>query len=310
MIRKVSIKQGSVGANTTRNTSEPLQREIIMPICKLDEMTWEDVDNLKRDQTIIFIPISPIEAHGPHLPLGTDIFAARDIADRAAIIVTAQSPEISAVLGNPIPLGCAMTAADFPGTISLSGIAMKLVVFDVVRSFVRHGFHNIIIVNHHLDPIHMKAILSAIDEISDLYSARIAELCSRVTYTEIVTKETEMIQAMGLNVNQELHADIKETSFIKYRYPELLRRNFVDLPPVLLDVKECMHQGCTTFRQMGAEEAYVGSPAASTKELGRLHLEEYGQLTAELALKLLNGHSLPEIHPRILKFLKRKVLLE
>jgi creatinine amidohydrolase len=187
---------------------------------------------------------------------------------------------------------------------------MKLVVFDVVRSFVQHGFLNVVIVNHHLDPIHMKAILSAIDEISDLYNARIAELCSRVAYAGIVTKVTDMVQAMGLDENQELHADVKETSFIKYHYPELLRSNFIDLPPVLLDIKECLRQGYTTFRQMGADMAYMGSPAASTEELGGLHLEEYGQLTAELALKLINGHTLPEIHPKIIKFLERKVLLE
>ena len=43
-----------------------------MSFLKLDEMSWLEVENLNKEKTIIFLPIGPVEEHGPHLPLGTD----------------------------------------------------------------------------------------------------------------------------------------------------------------------------------------------------------------------------------------------
>ena len=63
----------------------------------LDHMTWEDVDKLDRDKTIFFLPFSPIEEHGPHLPLGTDFYGARDAAELAIQMV-----RINKAIPNPV----------------------------------------------------------------------------------------------------------------------------------------------------------------------------------------------------------------
>ena len=87
-----------------------------MSFLKLDEMSWVEVENLNKDKSIIFIPIGPVEEHGPHLPLGTDFFAARDIAELAAHYVTQQDNTLHTVVAPVIPVGCSQTAADFPGS--------------------------------------------------------------------------------------------------------------------------------------------------------------------------------------------------
>jgi creatinine amidohydrolase len=43
-----------------------------MAILELAELTWEDVRDLNRARTVVVLPVGAIEAHGPHLPLGTD----------------------------------------------------------------------------------------------------------------------------------------------------------------------------------------------------------------------------------------------
>ena len=41
-------------------------------------MSWKDISNLDRE-TIFFISVGTMEAHGPHLPVGNDLFIARHV---------------------------------------------------------------------------------------------------------------------------------------------------------------------------------------------------------------------------------------
>jgi creatinine amidohydrolase len=281
-----------------------------MGLLKLAEMTWPEVERLDKNKTLVLIPISPIEEHGPHLPLGTDIFGARDIAAMAARLVLEKDQTLKVLLAPEIPLGCASITADFPGTISLRGSTLFQVVSDVCRSLVTHGFRYIVISNHHLDPVHMKAILSAIEEISAKYDVHITETASRSVYAGLETEETRQGQALGADMDRELHADIRETSFIRYCYPSLCKQDPEKLPAVFVDVRQGFRKGYKTFKQMGANAGYIGSPGLATPDYGRLHLEEGARLAAELALKLIRGEELPEINPRIRKFLDLHVKLD
>jgi creatinine amidohydrolase len=71
-----------------------------------------------------------------------------------------------------------------------------------------------------------------------------------------------------------------------------------------------MHDGHTTFKQMGADLGYVGSPAQSDPTFGRLHLEACVRQTVDLALNLLGGRPLPPIDPRVKSFLADHVRLD
>ncbi len=42
-------------------------------------MNLRDIEKLEREKTIFLMAVSPIEVHGPHLPLGTDVFVAEDL---------------------------------------------------------------------------------------------------------------------------------------------------------------------------------------------------------------------------------------
>ena len=43
-----------------------------MAIRELADLTWEEVRDLDRPRTVALLPMGAVEAHGPHLPLGTD----------------------------------------------------------------------------------------------------------------------------------------------------------------------------------------------------------------------------------------------
>ena len=48
-------------------------------ILKFEELNWKQIQELDYKKTIFYLTISPLEEHGPHLPVGTDIFTARDV---------------------------------------------------------------------------------------------------------------------------------------------------------------------------------------------------------------------------------------
>jgi len=277
---------------------------------KFEELTWPEVSDLDRDRTILFLPLSPIEEHGPHLPLGTDFFAARDIAAAACELVLEEDPGLEIVLMPVIPLGCCGITADFPGTVSLRGSTMAGVVADVCSSLAKYGFRYIVVSNHHLDPVHVKAVLTGIEEVESRYDVRIIETLGRIVYSGMETEEAGMIRGMGLDPQKEVHADVKETAFVGAQYSSLIRGDVLDLLPVKIDVEKGIREGFKTFRTMGAEQGFLGSPSKATEELGRLHLEEGARLTADLAIKLIRGEKLPEINDRMKRVLDKYIRLD
>ena len=281
-----------------------------MSFLKFDEMSWVEIENLNKDKTVIFVPIGPVEEHGPHLPLGTDFFAARDIAELAVHYVHQQDTTVHTVVAPVIPVGCSQTAADFPGTISVRGTTLAHLVVDICTSLARHGFRYMVIVNHHLEPVHLKAILTAIQEVSSQHDVSIIETASIIVYSGLHTEETQQGLTMGLDMKREIHADVRETSFVKYRYPHLIKGDVAQLSPVLIDIDDALRKGCSTFKEMGAQEGYLGTPSKATEEYGRLHLEEGARLTADLALKLINGEQLPEINAKMKYVLDSHVTLD
>jgi len=280
-----------------------------LPIYKLTELSWTELEELDKDNTCALVPLSPIEEHGPHLPLGTDILAARDIAGLAAQYACEQTSSLQIVMTPSIPLGCAGVTADIPGTISLRGKTLYNLILDLCSGLANSGFQYAVIVNHHLDPVHMKAILEGIEAVCRTYSIRVIETAGSILFSGMELQEHKLIKEMGLSLTSEIHADVRETSFISYCYPHLLKNDPKILDSVTIDPRKEMAAGKTTFKAMGAEHGYIGSPANASKSLGKLHIEEHARIIADLILRLINRQPLPEIQPNILQYYKKHVQL-
>ena len=48
----------------------------------LERMTYPEVERLAARTDLALLPVGPPEAHGPHLPVGTDLIAARELSER------------------------------------------------------------------------------------------------------------------------------------------------------------------------------------------------------------------------------------
>ncbi len=115
------------------------------------ELTWPGFE--RADKKVAVLPVGVVEAHGPHLPLGTDALMAIYIAERAA-------EEAGALLMPPIWYGYTYVLDKFPGTISISQETLYRLYRDVFSEAARNGVRYLVVVNGHggnIDALRMAA---------------------------------------------------------------------------------------------------------------------------------------------------------
>jgi len=108
-----------------------------------DELTASDfVLAVKKSEGVCLIPIGVIEKHGQHLPLGTDVFAVREICCRAAA-------KEYCIVFPPYYAAQINEAKQQPGTIAYSPELMNRLLEETCQEISRNGIKKIIIVNGH-----------------------------------------------------------------------------------------------------------------------------------------------------------------
>lgn len=110
---------------------------------KMEELTSPKFSEaVEKAGGVCVIPMGIIEKHGPHLPLGTDLFEAREIAFTAA-------QKEYAVVFPPYYTGQIFEAKHQPGTIAYSPELMWKMLDETCQELSRNGLKKIILLNGH-----------------------------------------------------------------------------------------------------------------------------------------------------------------
>lgn len=214
---------------------------------KLAEMTWKEAESARG--AIALVPIGSTEAHGPHLPLATDVIISEELARRAA---KALAPR-ETVIAPSISYAVTEYAGEFAGTVTLSRATAVAFVRDVCSSLAKQGFPRVVLVNSHLEPDHLDTLREAIAGTDALFP----DCCSK-RWARTLTEEFK---------RGACHAGSYETSLVLAARPELVR-NPLGLTPRPIDLVKAMQSGIKTFKAAGADEAYFGDPASASATHG------------------------------------------
>src|SRR6266550_1186998 len=256
---------------------------MMMPVHELAQLTWEEVRDLDRARTIVVLPVGAIEAHGPHLPLDTDVVIATAMARDGARKLAAHGGGGGG--GRPVPPqpARAYPPADFPpafpGTLSISGITVTAVVVDLARSLTEHGFQLLAIANAHLDPEHLTALHEAVQ------LAR-ADRLLPIVFPDI----TRRPWGGGTRLGDEFksgacHAGQFESSIVMSAQPELVRDSIRRaLAPNPSSISQAIKLGKRTFEEAGGPLAYFGDPAAASAAEGARLVDALGSILAEAVI--------------------------
>lgn len=270
-------------------------------LIQLEELNWKQIESLDKEKTLFFIPLSPLEEHGPHLPVGTDFLTARDAAKEAMKLVKKKKPELTVVLYPPIPLGYAKVTTGFPGTVSTHVKTIKSIVNDICCSLAQFGFKYYVVCTFHMDLGHLKGIYRGMKKATRAYPGiRITEPWGPYFYHKEVEKREPQV---GFDTKKEVHGCFRETSLMNYQYPYLVDPSYKNLQSIYRDLYSPRMIG-KTLKDIGITDGYIGSPARADSDYGRWYFQQIVETITQAALDLVDGKPLPEL-PKKTKRLMR-----
>jgi creatinine amidohydrolase len=153
----------------------------------LEYLSWTEARDILTLNPVGFLPVGAIEAHGPHLPLETDVIIARGMA-RAAGTMLRQSGIPSVVLP-AVTYSVSYAGARFPGTSPVMPDSLTSYLESILEHAAPQGYKLICVCNAHLEPAHFHAVAEAVaranessgipivlpDKRSDAWAARLGE---------------------------------------------------------------------------------------------------------------------------------------
>ena len=121
---------------------------------------WLDVQKAGKEKRPVLFPIGVIEEHGPHIPLGSDIYWSYAMCRMVKDKLKSMGKE--AVIAPPYYWGVNFCTGGFPGSFSLKPETMKQVLVELLENLKAYGFEEVYCFNYHGDATHIGAIVEAI----------------------------------------------------------------------------------------------------------------------------------------------------
>jgi len=260
-----------------------------MPVYSLASLTWTAVRGLPATRTVAVLPAGAIEAHGPHLPLATDVIIAEAMARAGADRLAARGLHV--LLLPALTIAPAPFAAEFAGTLDVPPEATTMIVGAVLHNLAAHGFRAAAIANAHHDPAHVAALRRAVGELNAHGPAKAGHNGEPGGMVAVFPDLTRRRWAERLTAefrSGACHAGRYETSIVLAERPDLVRTDVMStLAPNPRSLVDAIRAGRTTFTAAGGSDAYFGSPAEATAEEGRAIVETLGAILAEAIVEAI-----------------------
>lgn len=245
-----------------------------MPIRRLFDMTFEEARDLDRERAVPILPVGAVEAHGPHLPVGTDVIIADAMAQAGAERMAAQG--LLPLLLPPVIYTPARFAAGFAGTIAVTPASLAGLVRELADELAGHAFQILAIANAHLDPAHLAAL--------DTAAAAIRAKGALAVAWPNLTRKPWALRLTDEFRSGACHAGQFETSIVLATRPDLVRDVVRALVANPVSLSQAIRDGKTSFEEAGGPLAYFGAPAAATADEGRRSIAVLGEILVEAVM--------------------------
>lgn len=242
-----------------------------LPARLADATTREIAAALAAGPVAALLPVGSTEAHGPHLPLATDVILAETTALHAQRVLAERRR--AAVVLPPLAYAVTEFVREFRGTLSVRAATVAALVEDVAAALFAQGFGPLCLVNGHLEPEHARMLKDCAASITAKGSG-VALFPDQRRPPTVGRLGEEFGRGGG-------HAGGYETSLVLAARPDLVREDVrASLATNFQDIAARLRSGCTTATEAGGPDAYFGDPAAASAAEGE---RLYGVLAAMVA---------------------------
>jgi len=221
-----------------------------------------------RREDIVLLPLSLMECHGPHLPLGTDLMIARFFALQTAGVIE-NKYNTQTLLLPEIPLG--VGGVNLAGTIHADEETVRRVLEEWTDGLLESGLSRGVITSGHAGSRH----LLLLEDIAGKYrekgfhwmpvTNRVLRAMSAATFLPSLEEALRrpLTDQEKTALLSDGHAGLWETSFMLAAYPGLVRPVYHQLPE----------------RQ---DDEWSGQPGLASPELGQAFITVFNQIISGL----------------------------
>ena len=250
------------------------------------DLTWKEARERLARGVVVILPVGSTEAHGPHLPLATDVIISEEMSRRAARKLAVKGVE--ALVLPPVSYSVTDFSSDFSGSISIRKETASALIRDICASLYKQGAGLVVIANSHLEPEHVASITDGIEQAGRETGLRVVFPDKRRRrWAETLTEEFR---------RGDCHAGSYETSLVLAARPDLVREEIRRaLERVPISIAEKIREGAKTFTEAGGVNAYFGDPRAASREEGE---RSYEALSDMLVAAVMESLTPPETGSR------------
>jgi creatinine amidohydrolase len=246
---------------------------------------------------VIVLTISPLEEHGPHLPVGVDAFTARHFANTIAERMVAARPGWHAVMAPTLHLGS--FTFETVGTVNVRQRVVRDLLVDYGESFARSGFRYILVANGHGGPGHLNALDEASAIVSRRHRVTMASFTGHLAWEFLRGRYLDKIEAaLGRPLSdmekqafaEDAHGGWWETSLMLLIRPDLVDDSFRTLAPARYSWPERV---VPNYPLKNGGLGYVGHPAMADPAFAKATTEVLMTEAMDIVDGLLDGSLTP-----------------
>ena len=145
-------------------------------VVRWETLTKKEFDSIDRDRAVVLLTCSPLEVHGPHLPLGADALEGEGLAERMLRFLPERHRD-RVFLKLPFIYAATDTVPQ-PGSLFFQPATTVTVLTDLGRTLAAQGFRDIMVSNFHGGPRHFLAIEKACVKVNRRYGTRMVSVFS------------------------------------------------------------------------------------------------------------------------------------
>jgi len=228
-----------------------------------------DVKEKIQKSKVAILPIGAVEAHGPHLPLGTDNYLAERLSERVA-------DKTGAFVLPTLPYGQVWSLKNFPGSINVSNDSLISMLVDIGTSLYDQGFRVFAMMNGHLG--NAVALKEAARKLYSLFP----DFKILYLFYPGVKKVIEEVRETPSAHASYFHACEIETSYMLY-----LANEYVDMSRAITDIPDIPMSADVTPTpwEEFTSSAVLGDAKIAKKEKG----EKIIEVAINNMVKLIEG---------------------
>jgi creatinine amidohydrolase len=192
----------------------------------------------------VFLPVNPVEYHGPHLPLTNDSIVSVGLCRDLHARLTEAHPDWPLLLAPDLMIGAGPVPG--PGSRDTPFGALREHVVEACASIAALGARGVVLMTFHGDPLHNLALeagvrmlrargVRAVAPAHLLLREILSPAESRIARVLDCVRDPEQRRALEADLRFDLHAGFAETSLTLHYRPEAVSPRFRELaacPPV------------------------------------------------------------------------------